>query len=163
QKAGDKVRVNVQLIDARADSHLWAKSYDRDIKDVFTVESEVAQEAADALQAKLSPAEVSRLASAPTKDVVAYDLFLKAEYEERLAESSLKPESFDQAAAWYQQAISRDPSFALAVARLVQSRMQRHWFVAFLNEKELADIRALAERALAIAPNLSEAHVAFGL
>src|SRR5262249_49311714 len=70
QKAGDKVRVNVQLIDARADSHLWAKSYDRDIKDVFTVESEVAQEAADALQAKLSPAEVSRLASAPTKDVV---------------------------------------------------------------------------------------------
>ncbi|PYK67409.1 MAG: hypothetical protein DME45_10235, partial [Verrucomicrobia bacterium] len=57
QKAGEKVRVNVQLIDARADSHLWAKSYDREIKDVFTVESEVAQEIADSLQAKLSPAE----------------------------------------------------------------------------------------------------------
>ena len=59
QKAGDKVRVNVQLIDARADSHLWAKSYDRDIKDVFAVESEVAQEIADSLQAKLSPAEAN--------------------------------------------------------------------------------------------------------
>src|SRR5207302_3253079 len=55
QKAGDKVRVNVQLLDARIDTHLWAKSYDRDLKDVFTVESEVAQEIADALRAKLSP------------------------------------------------------------------------------------------------------------
>ena len=59
QKADDKVRVNVQLIDARADSHLWAKTYDRDMKDVFAVESEVAQEIADSLQAKLSPAEAN--------------------------------------------------------------------------------------------------------
>src|SRR5438309_6968346 len=103
QKAGDKVRVNVQLIDARADSHLWAKSYDRDMKDVFAVESEVAQEIADSLQAKLSPAEATTLATAPTKYTVAYELFLKGEYEERLANSSLKAESFDQAAAWYQQ------------------------------------------------------------
>ena len=57
QRAADKVRVNVQLIDARADTHLWAKTYDRDIKDVFAVESEVSQEIADALQAKLSPNE----------------------------------------------------------------------------------------------------------
>src|SRR3989440_12559491 len=80
QKAADKVRVNVQLIDARADSHLWAKSYDREMKDVFAVESEVAQEIADSLQAKLSPAEASTLATAPTKDTAAYDLFLKGEY-----------------------------------------------------------------------------------
>ena len=63
QKAADKVRVNVQLIDARADSHLWAKTYDREMKDVFAVESEVAQEIADSLQAKLSPAEATKLAS----------------------------------------------------------------------------------------------------
>src|SRR5215210_501045 len=68
QKAGDKVRVNVQLIDARADSHLWAKTDDRDMKDVFDIESEVAQEIADSLQAKLSPAEANKLATAPTKD-----------------------------------------------------------------------------------------------
>src|SRR5207248_1746671 len=68
QRAADKVRVNVQLIDARADSHLWAKSYDRDIKNVFAVESEVSQEIADALQAKLSPNEANTLATAPTRD-----------------------------------------------------------------------------------------------
>jgi TolB-like protein len=99
QKAADKVRVNVQLIDARADSHLWAKTYDRDIKDVFAVESEVAQEIADSLQAKLSPNESNALAAAPTRDSEAYDLFLKGEYEEKEAESSLKSESFDRAAA----------------------------------------------------------------
>jgi TolB-like protein/Tfp pilus assembly protein PilF len=162
QRAGDKVRVNVQLIDARADSHLWAKSYDRDMKDVFAVESEVAQEIADSLQAKLSPAETSTLAAAPTKDTAAYDLFLKGEYEERLADSSLKAESFDQAAAWYRQAIARDPNFALAMARLVQNRIQRHWFGERMSEAELAQVRSVAEHALALAPNLAQVHVALG-
>src|SRR5438105_7795303 len=75
QRAGDKVRVNVQLIDARADTHLWAKSYDRDFKDVLSVESEVAQEIAEALQANLSPSESHALASVETHDAEAYDLF----------------------------------------------------------------------------------------
>src|SRR5256714_2688934 len=162
QKAADKVRVNVQLIDARADSHLWAKSYDRDIKDVFAVESEVAQEIADSLQAKLSPAEANTLATAPTKDTAAYDLFLKGEYEERLADSSLKAESFDQAAAWYRQAIARDPNFALAMARLVQNRIQRHWLIEQLREAELAQTGSVAEQAVALAPNLAQVHVALG-
>ena len=83
QKAADKVRVNVQLIDARADSHLWAKTYDRDMKDIFAVESEVAQEIADSLKAKLSPAEANTVARAPTKDTQAYDFFLKGEFEQR--------------------------------------------------------------------------------
>ncbi|HEV3244023.1 MAG TPA: hypothetical protein VGZ31_06400 [Chthoniobacterales bacterium] len=162
QKAADKVRVNVQLIDARADSHLWAKSYDRDIKDVFTVETEVAQEIADSLQAKLSPAEANTLATAPTKDAAAYDLFLKGEYEERLAENSIRPESYEQAAAWYQQAIARDPNFALAMARLVRNRMDLHWFFEQMSDTELAQVRSMAEHALALAPNLAEAHVALG-
>jgi TolB-like protein/Tfp pilus assembly protein PilF len=162
QKAADKVRVNVQLIDARADSHLWAKTYDRDIKDVFAVESEVAQEIADSLQAKLSPAEASTLATAPTKDTAAYDLFLKGEFEERLADSSLEAESFDRAAAWYRQAIARDPSFALAMARLVQNRIQRHWFIEQMSEAELAQVRSVAEQAVALAPNLAQVHVALG-
>src|SRR5436190_1808321 len=162
QKAGDKVRVNVQLIDARADSHLWAKSYDRDMKDVFAVESEVAQEIADSLQAKLSPAEANTLATAPTKDAAAYDLFLKGEYEERLADSSLKAESFDQAAAWYRQAIARDPNFALAIARLVQNRIARHWFIEQMSEAELTQVRSMAEQAVALAPNLAQVHVALG-
>src|SRR5499427_1482586 len=89
QKAGDKVRVNVQLIDAHADAHLWAKSYDRNLKDVLGVESEVSQEIADALQAKLSPSESHALASSGTHDTQAYDLFLRAEYELNHAESLL--------------------------------------------------------------------------
>ncbi|MDQ3116038.1 MAG: adenylate/guanylate cyclase domain-containing protein, partial [Verrucomicrobiota bacterium] len=77
QRAGDRVRVNVQLIDARADTHLWAKNYDRDLKDVFGVQSEVAQQIADALRAQLSPSEATALAVAPTRDPEAYDLFLQ--------------------------------------------------------------------------------------
>src|SRR5262247_1163073 len=89
QKSGDKVRVNVQLIDARADTHLWAKSYDRDLKDILAVESEVSQEIAEALQAKLSPSESHALASAATGDAEAYDLFLRGEYEFHQATSTL--------------------------------------------------------------------------
>src|SRR5207245_25796 len=92
QKAAYKVRINVQLIDARADSHLWAKTYDRDIKDVFAVESEVAQEIADSLQAKLSPAEANTLATAPTKDTEAYDLFLQRQSQLGAAHASLRSE-----------------------------------------------------------------------
>jgi TolB-like protein/Tfp pilus assembly protein PilF len=163
QKAADKVRINVQLIDARADSHLWAKTYDRDIKDVFAVESEVAQEIADSLQAKLSPAEANTLATAPTKDTAAYDLFLKGESQLRAANASLRPESFDQAIAWYQQAIARDPNFALAMARLAECRLGQHWFVETFTEPELSEVKQTVEHALALAPDLAQAHVAQGL
>src|SRR5205814_4231203 len=110
----------------------------------FAIQSEVAQEIADSLQAKLSPAEVNTLATAPTKDTAAYDLFLKGEYEQRLADSSLKAESFDQAAAWYRQAIARDSNFALALARLVQNRIQRHWFSEQMSEAELSQPQRVA-------------------
>jgi len=163
QRAADKVRVNVQLIDARADSHLWAKSYDRDIKDVFAVESEVSQEIADALQAKLSPNESNVLATAPTKDPEAYDLFLKAEGQEKEAESAIKPELFDRAAVLYQQALNRDPNFALAAARLVESRMTRHWFVRRLSDAELPAVKSIADHAVALAPDLAETHIALGI
>ncbi|MEY2538983.1 MAG: hypothetical protein QOG67_2723 [Verrucomicrobiota bacterium] len=162
QRASDKLRINVQLIDARADSHLWAKTYDRDIKDVFAVESEVSQEIAEALQAKLSPNEANALATAPTKDPEAYDSFLKGEYEEREAESSYKAEPFDRAAAFYQQALERDPNFALAAARLAESRLFHHHFVSPMSEAELAEVKSIVDRALSISPNLAEAHIAAG-
>src|SRR5215469_11923334 len=95
QKAGDKVRVNVQLIDARGDTHLWAKSYDRDLKDVLGVESEVSQEIADALKANLSRGESHVLALAGTHDAQAYDLFLRGEYEFHQAEKILASDAYD--------------------------------------------------------------------
>jgi TolB-like protein/class 3 adenylate cyclase/Flp pilus assembly protein TadD len=163
QRTGDKVRVNVQLLDAHSDTHLWAKSYDRDLKDVFAVESEVAQEIAEALQAKLSPSQASALATAPTRDTEAYDLFLKGEYQERQAESTEHGELFDRAEIFYRQALARDPSFALAYARLAYSRLNRHWFSKRLNSAQLEEVKSNIERALAIAPESPEAHLALGL
>src|SRR5258705_1717417 len=163
QKAADKVRVNVQLIDARADSHLWAKTYDRDMKDVFAIQTEVAQEIADSLQAKLSPAEANTVASAPTKDTQAYDLFLKGEFEQRVANSNFRPESFDQAARWYKEAIAHDPNFALAIAQLATCQLRRHWLTDPVSEAELMEAGRLAKQALNLAPDLPEAHVAVGL
>src|SRR5206468_3626246 len=160
QRAGDKVRVNVQLLDAHVDTHLWAKSYDRDLKDVFAVESEVAQEIADTLRAKLSPRQSDALAAAPTRDTEAYDLFLKAEYEERQAESTLSSELFDRAQTFYRQALARDPTFALAYARLAYSELFRHWWLTNLTSAELAAVKPNIDRALAIAPDLPEAHLA---
>lgn len=163
QKAAEKVRVNVQLIDARADSHLWAKTYDRDLADVFTIQSEVAQEIADSLKAKLSPAEANTLASAPTKDTEAYDLFLKGEFEHRVANSSFRPESFDQATRWYKAAIERDPNFALAIAQLAICQLRRHWLTDPLTEAQVTDAGETAKRAASPAPDLAEAHIAIGL
>ncbi len=163
QKAADKVRINVQLIDAHADSHLWAKTYDRDMKDVFAIQTEVAQEIADSLQAKLSPAEANTVASAPTKDTQAYDLFLKGEFEQRVANSNFRPESFDQAARWYKEAIAHDPNFALAIAQLAMCQLRRHWLTDPLSEAELMEAGRLAKQALTLAPDLPEAHVAVGL
>jgi TolB-like protein len=163
QKAGDKVRVTVQLIDARADTHLWAKSYDRDFKDVLGVESEVSQEIAEALQANLSPSESHALASAGTRNAEAYDLFLRGEYEFHQAERSPAAEAYDRADAFYRQALARDPNFAEAAAELARSRLSRHWEASPLASAELEEVKPLIDRALALAPNSPEAHFALGL
>jgi len=163
QKAGNRVRVNAQLLDARIDTHLWAKSYDRDLKDVFAVESEVAQEIADTLRAKLSQSQSIAIATVPTRDAEAYDLFLKGEYEERQAESTENVEFFDDAETFYRQALARDPSFALAYARLAYSLLNRHWFINRLDTAQLEEVKSNIERALAIAPDLPEAHLALGI
>jgi TolB-like protein/class 3 adenylate cyclase len=163
QKAGDKVRVNVQLIDARVDTHLWAKSYDRDFKDVLGVESEVSQEIAEALQANLSPSESHALASTRIHDAEAYDFFLRGEYEFHQADSSGAAEAFDRADAFYRQALARDPNFAEAAAELARSRLYRHWEISPLTATQLDEIKSIIDHALTLAPNLPEAHLALGL
>src|SRR5438309_5458328 len=165
QKAPDKVRVNVQLIDARADSHLWAKTYDRDIQDIFAVESEVAQEIADSLQAKLSPTEANTLASAPTKDTQAYDLFLKAEYfaNQILSSVAKNPrETGRQAADLYEKASAKDPTFALAYARLAYLKARLYWYSIDPSAQAIDAAESAAAHALALQPELPEAHLAKG-
>jgi TolB-like protein/Tfp pilus assembly protein PilF/predicted Ser/Thr protein kinase len=163
RKAGDQVRVNVQLIDAREDTHLWAKSYDRDVKDVLAVESEVAEQIARALQANLSPSESHILASKEVRDAEAYDLFLRGEYEIHRAESSFAPDAYDRADAFYRQSLARDANFAGAAAALAHSRLLRHWEISPLAPAELDEVRSLIDHALAMAPNLPEAHVELGV
>jgi tetratricopeptide (TPR) repeat protein len=163
QKAGDKVRVNVQLIDARTDTHLWAKSYDRELKDVFAVESEISQEIADALRARLSPQQSHILASAPTGNSEAYDSFLRGEYEEHRGEVGFASDAFDRADSLYREAIARDPSFALAYARLAYSLLYRHWFVNPLTASQLADVRKLIDRSLSLQPDLPDAQIDLGV
>jgi TolB-like protein len=164
QKAGDKVRVNVQLVDARADRHLWTKSYDRDLRDVLAVESEVSQEIVDALQANLSPSESHVLAAVRTHDTEAYDLFLRGEYEFHQATSTLVAgDAYDRADVFYRQALARDPNFAEAAAELARSRLSRHWNVSPLAPAELEQTKSLIDRAMALAPNSSEVHFALGL
>jgi len=163
QRAANRVRVSAQLIDAKTDAHLWAESYDRPLDDVFAIQSDIAKAIAGQLQAKLSQSQSTALATAPTRDTEAYDLFLKGEYQERQAESTENVEFFDRAEAFYRQALARDPSFALAYARLAHSRLNRHWFSNRLSPAQLEEVKSDIERALAIAPDLPEAHLALGL
>ena len=163
QRAANQVRVNVQLIDAATDTHLWAKSYDRDFKDVLGVQSAIAEEIAEALKANLSPSESHVLAAIRTQNTEAYDLFLRAQYEFHQAQSTLVADAFDRADAFYQQALARDPNFAEAAAGLAYSRLMRHWFVSPLSPRELEEVKAIIDHALAVAPNSAEAHVARGV
>jgi len=96
QRAGNRIRVSAQLIDAKTDAHLWAERYDRPLDDVFAIQSDIAKAIAGQLQAKLSPSQSRALAAASTRDPEAYDLFLKGEYQERQAESAENRELFDR-------------------------------------------------------------------
>jgi TolB-like protein/Flp pilus assembly protein TadD len=163
QRAANQVRVNVQLIDAATDTHLWAKSYDRDFKDVLGVQSAIAEEIAEALKANLSPSESHVLAAIRTQNTEAYDLFLRAQYEFHQAQSTLVADAFDRADAFYQQALARDPNFAEAAAGLAYNRLMRHWFVSPLSPRELEEVKSIIDHALVVAPNSPEAHVARGV
>jgi serine/threonine protein kinase/tetratricopeptide (TPR) repeat protein len=163
QRAANKIRVSAQLIDARTDVHLWAQTYDRDLADVFAIQSEIAKAIADQLQAKLSPSESHVLVSVRTHDTEAYDLFLRGEYEFRQAEKSFAPDAYVRADAFYRQALARDPNFAEAAAALAHSRLLWHWEISLLAPAELEEVKSLIDRALALAPNLPGAHVALGV
>ncbi len=164
QRAGDKVRVNVQLIDAAADAHLWASTYDRDLKDVFAVESEVSQDIAEALKAHLTAGESKALAQVPTHNAAAYDAFLKGEYELHQAQDwgELAKIHFPRAADAYRQALALDPAFALAHAQLAFCLLLQRWETGVVDAAALVEAQAEAQRALALAPNLPEARLALG-
>jgi TolB-like protein/tetratricopeptide (TPR) repeat protein len=165
QRAGDTVRVNVQLIKAETDSHLWAETYDRDVKNIFSVESEIAQNVADALRAKLLPEESVRVASVPTKNPEAYDLFLKAEYfanQIYLASAKSPEETGRQAADLYEKASAKDPAFALAYVRLAYLKARLYWYNFDPSPQAIEIAHNAVARALTLQPELPEAHMVKG-
>jgi len=121
QKAADQVRVNVQLIQAASDSHLWADTYDRKLVDIFAVESEVAKAIAEALQAKLTGGEQRALAVKPTNNSEAYDAYLRGLALEARAAT---PNDFEKVVGFYERSVQLDPAFALAWARLSRANAQ---------------------------------------
>lgn len=164
QKVGNKVLINVQLIDARTDSHIWAKAYPRTLDNIFGVEGEVAEHIAETLKAKLSDMESQRLADKPTENPAAYDLFLHAEYQLTKGGIHYDTARWKAAIPLYRQAVAKDPTFALAFARLSRAESALAWFGGGgKNVKKLvAAARADAKQALALRPDLAAAHLALG-
>jgi TolB-like protein/class 3 adenylate cyclase/Tfp pilus assembly protein PilF len=159
QRAGNRVRVTAQLIDARTDTHLWAERYDRDLADVFAIQSEIARKIADQLQAKLSPQEKARVEEKPTGNTEAYAFYLRANQIARNPDTLL--EDYKAAEDLYLQAIALDPNFALAHARLASIWAEIfHFYEPIDTWKTKA--RTEADIALQLQPNLAEAHFALG-
>jgi len=149
----------VQLIDANNDEHIWASDYDRDVTDVFAIQSDLAQKISDALQAKLSPAERTRMERKPTENGEAYLAFVQA--HNLYANSVESLEKLKQSEQLYARAVELDPKFALALARYSQLESWIvHTFERTPERREKA--RALAEQALQLQPDLPEAHLAMG-
>jgi len=155
--AGGKVRVTAQLIEMRTNTHLWAETYDRDLADVFAIQSDIAQQIATALEAKLAPEEKARLDARPSTNSEAYVLYLTGLGRERATNSST--EDAIAAEQLYMQATALDPGFALAYARasILNSG------IAGDDRARKAKARAQAEEALRLSPTLGEAHMALGL
>ena len=159
RREGNRVVVNVQLIDAMHDRHLWANRYDRKLEDALGLQGELAAEIADALRVTLSADEKARVEKKPTANAEAYVVYLRANHIERNPDTLL--EDYKIAERLYEQAITLDPKFALAHARLAATRAQIFHFYEPLDSWR-KKAREDAEIALRLQPNLAEAHFALG-
>lgn len=160
RREGNRVVVNVQLIDALQDRHLWASSYDRTLDDSLGIEGELAREIADALRATLTPEEKAQVERKPTNNLQANDLYLQARHYEFKSDTFLQ--DYRTAEQLYVQAIALDPNFALAHARLAATCARIYHFHE-PTETWRKRARDEAEVALKLQPNLGEAHHALGL
>jgi TolB-like protein len=160
QKVGERVHINVQLIQAGTDAHLWAQSYDRQLTDIFSVEAEVAKSIADSLSATLSPQEKAQVEAKPTDNADAYVLYLRARDYQTRPDNLMQ--DFRSAMRLFEQAITLDPKFALAHARLAATTSNLyHFYEPTEPLKQKAHAEAL--ESLRLQPNLGEGHLALGM
>jgi len=155
RRAGDRLRINTQLVDTQTDHPIWSERYDREMKDVFAVQDEIARRIAEALRVKLSPQEQEALAAKPTENLQAYDVYLRGKsYARRLTR-----QDSEFALQMYENAVAQDPEFALAYAAIANVCAMYHY--NYERTAEWMDrARAAAEKAAALQPDLPEAKVA---
>ena len=163
QRAGNRIRVNAQLIDARNDTHLWAQTYDRDLSDVFAIQSEIAKTIADQLQAKLSPQEKSAIQRPPTSDIAAFDLYTRARNLWLTAwGSSTGKDDLLQAADLLNQAVARDPSFFDAWCQLAVTEVTIYFLDWDHTPVRLTKAEVAVQTAARLRPDAGETHLALG-
>ena len=159
QQFNNRIRVNAQLIDARTDSHLWAQTYDREVADVFAIQSEIAEAIADQLKVQLSPKEKAALAQPTTSDLLAQRLFLQAWQLVILASNPDAKESLLQAIPLLEEAIARDPKFLRAYGLLYTAHVDLYWQGFEHTPARLEMARATIEKAAQIDPDAGDVHL----
>jgi serine/threonine-protein kinase len=154
RREGDDLRITAQLVDARTDEHIWAETYDRQLTSIFAIQSDVAQQIAAALKATLSPSEKVRIERTPTEDIEAYDLYLKGRHHL----NRRNPEGYEKSIQYFQDAVDRDPGYALAYAGLADTYLLLQlWHLRPPNET-MPKAQSAALSALEADDNLAEAH-----
>jgi TolB-like protein/class 3 adenylate cyclase/Tfp pilus assembly protein PilF len=158
QRIANKVRVNAQLIDARNDAHLWAQTYDRDLADVFAIQSQIAETIATQLQAHLSANEKARMEKPATTDPVAYDLYLRARQLDDLSNDPDAKGSLLQGISLLEEAVRRDPKFYRAYCLMCETHLDLYWEGFDHSDQRREMARVALEKAEALQPDAAEVH-----
>jgi len=161
QRAGDQIRINVQLIDARTDEHLWAEIYDRQLltTNIFAIQTEIAEAIAETLRMTLSPREQQRIRSVPTESLAAYEAYLIG--KQRLAKRTTQ--SLAEAEEYFRQAVELDPRYALAWVGLADTHMLQVWYSGLPERENFDKAKAAIDMALELDSDLGEAYASLGL
>src|SRR5207248_6364951 len=160
RRLGNRVRVNAQLIDACTDANIWSETFDREITDLFALQSELAERITQSLRANLSPREKTSMQAHPTRDIAAYELYLRARGLFHWAGSGYSHDKGAEALRLIDEAIKRDPQFALAYALGSRLHSELFWFGYDKSTSRLEKAKAAADTALKLQPDLGEAHLA---
>ena len=161
-REGNNLKIWVQLIDAKADKHLWSDEYQREmtIEQIFSLQSEIARAIAAELKAVLTPEEIEKIEKRPTENIEAYNLYLQGNY---YFNKSYDSQDYNKSIQLYEKVIELDPGFALAYTRLAMSNLAQYWFYHNRGSEILQKCRVAIDKAFEIDPELLEAHLAMGV
>ncbi|MGI9088962.1 MAG: FlgO family outer membrane protein [Chthoniobacterales bacterium] len=162
QRSERRVRINARLADVKTNAQVWAEQFDRDVSDVFTIQSEIAQEIAAHLKAQLSPTEQANIQAKPTSDIIAYELYLRANEIGRRAGLTTVERTAHQVRLLH-DAVARDPNFAAAFCLLARVHVQTYWYNLDHSSARLAEAWHALEAAARLQPNAGEVHLDRGV